>query len=117
MKPQIMPNASTGIRNTNKILKRLIKDHCKAYEEECRWCFAIDLQRVKANLVVKYNFPDATILHMKCPRCGGEYSYYFREWGEDYIKERIMTLHPEIRERITDDMIRTINYLLWPEDA
>ena len=105
-----------NVDNEVNISKQSINDHCEADWEECRWCFAIDLQRVKAKQISKYDFPDATILHMKCPRCGGEYSYYFRAWGEDYIKERIVTLHPEIQERLTDDMIRIINDRLWPED-
>ena len=102
--------------NAVNIPEQLIKDHRKADWKECRWCFAIDLQRVKAKQIAKHNFPDATILHMRCPRCGGEYSYYFRAWGEDYIKERIVALHPEIQERITNELIRLINGRLWPED-
>jgi hypothetical protein len=96
-------------------LKQLIKDHLEAYEEECRWCFAIDLHRAKAKLIDQYNFPDATIIHMKCDRCGGEYSYYFTVWGEDYTKQRIARLYPELEGEISDDMIVETNSRLWPE--
>jgi hypothetical protein len=109
-------DAYLRIETKAKTPEQLIKDHRDADWEECRWCFAIDLQRVKAKQIAKYDFPDVTILHMKCERCGGEYSYYFRAWGEDYIKERMVVLHPEIGEHITDDMIQIINDQLWPED-
>jgi len=45
-------------------LKQLIKDHSEASEEECRWCFAIDLQRVKVEEIAQYDFPDATLVHL-----------------------------------------------------
>ncbi len=95
-------------------LRQLIKEH-RENEEECRWCFAIDLKRVKAEVIDRQNLPDATVLHLKCPKCGGEFSYYIRAWGQDYIKERIEKLHPELAGHITEDMISIINDRLWPE--
>jgi hypothetical protein len=95
-------------------LKNLIESHLEE-EKECRWCFAIDLQRVKANKIAQYDFPDATVLHLKCPRCGGESSYYIRIWGEDYIRNIVLTLHPEPEGRIDDNLVGEINDRMWPE--
>ena len=39
--------------------RQLIKEHREEGETECRWCFAIDLQRVKANIIGQHNFPIA----------------------------------------------------------
>lgn len=96
-------------------LKQLIKDHREASEGECRWCFAIDLQRVKVEEIAQYDFPDATLVHLKCPKCGGEFSYYIRAWGEDYLRNRILKLHPEMEGRIEGNLIRVINDRMWPE--
>ena len=79
-------------------LKNLIESHLKE-EEECRWCFAIDLQRVKADTIAQYDFADATVLHLRCPRCSGEFSYYIRAWGEDYIRNIVLKLHPQLKGR------------------
>jgi hypothetical protein len=110
------PRARSITSSQTKKINKLFKAHREANWEECRWCFAIDLQRVKAKEIAKYDFPDATILSMKCDRCGGEYSYYFRVRGEDYIKERMIALHPDIQGHVTDDKIRAINHRLWPGD-
>jgi len=72
---------------------------------ECRWCFAIDLQRVKAIEIAEYKLHDALIVHMKCNRCGGEYSSYTRIGDEEYIKERIISLYPEIQETVIHNII------------
>ncbi len=90
-------------------LNQLTKDHLKDGETECRWCFAVDLQRVKANIIAQHDFPDATVLHLKYPKCGGEFSYYIRAWGEDYLRNIILKLHPELEGRIDDNLIRKIN--------
>lgn len=95
-------------------LKQLIKDH-RENIGECRWCFAIDHKRIKAKEIAKQDFPDATVLHLKCDRCGGEFSDYFNIWGEDYIRERMAALHPEFVGQISDDEITAINSLLWPK--
>ena len=95
-------------------LKQLIKSHVEE-EQECRWCFAIDLQRVKADEIAHYDFPDAMVLHFRCPRCGGEFSYYIRAWGEDYLRNIILKLHPELEGSIDDNLIREINDRMWPE--
>jgi len=96
-------------------IKEITRDHVEALEPECRWCFAIDLQRVRADIIAQHDFPDATVLHLRCPRCGGEFSYYIRAWGEDYIRNIVLKLHPELEGRIDDNLIRKINDRMWPE--
>jgi hypothetical protein len=52
--------------------KEQIRKHTRAHLEygidECRWCFAVDLRRVKAIEIACYDTPDATLLHYYCPR-------------------------------------------------
>ena len=100
--------------NKNEIVK-ILKEHVEDGETECRWCFAIDLQRIKANIVAQEDYPDATVLHLKCPKCDGEFSYYIRAWAEPYLKDRITKLHPEIEGKISDDLLSEINDRMWPE--
>jgi uncharacterized C2H2 Zn-finger protein len=96
---------------------QLTKKHLEEGMDECRWCFAVDMERVKARKVAQYDFPDATVIHLKCPRCGGEFSYYIRAWGENYIQNIVLKLHPELEGRIDDNLIREINNRMWPEFA
>ena len=95
--------------------RQLIKEYREEGETECRWCFAIDLQRVKANIIGQYNFPDATVLHLKCSRCDSEFSYYTRGWSEPYLRNIILKLHPKLEDKIDDNLIRKINDRMWPE--
>ena len=95
-------------------IKQLIEAH-REEEEECRWCFAVDLQRVKANTIAQFDFQDAMVLHLKCPRCEGEFSYYIREWSEPYLWNIISNLHPELEGRINHDLFNEINDRIWPE--
>jgi hypothetical protein len=94
---------------------------CALYHEEgmdeCRWCFAVDMEGVKARKITQYDFPDATVIHLKCPRCCGESSYYIRAWGEDYIRNIVLKLHPELEGRVDDNLMREINNRMWPEFA
>jgi hypothetical protein len=39
-------------------------DHLEAVEPECRWCFAIDMERVKVETITQYDFEDALLLHL-----------------------------------------------------
>ena len=100
--------------NKNETAK-VIKEHVEDGETEYRWCFAVDLYRVKADIIAQYDFPDAMVLHLKCSRCGGEFSYYSRGWGEPYLKGIIMKLHPELEDKVDDDLIGKINDRMWPE--
>ena len=94
-------------------IKALAKAHLEAEAGECRWCFAIDLQRVKAKEIARYDFPDATVFHYSCPRCGGEFSEYINGWGEDYMKERISRLYPELEGHISDDFFSEANHRVF----
>ena len=37
-------------------VKKLIRAHLEEGEAECRWCFAVDMYGVKANIIGQYNF-------------------------------------------------------------
>jgi transcription initiation factor IIE alpha subunit len=89
--------------------RQITKAHLEDGIDECRWCFAVDMERVKGNEIARYDFPDSTLLHFSCPRCGGEFSLYVPGWGEGYIKKIIRRLHPEIGEDIDDELFREVN--------
>ena len=96
-------------------VSQITRAHLEEGMNECRWCFAVDMERVKAKKIAQHDFPDAIVIHLKCPRCGGESSYYIRIWGEDYIRNVLLTLHPELETGIKDSLIREINDRVWPE--
>ena len=103
-----------GTMDQNNI-KNIVETHLGALEPECRWCFAVDLERVKGNEIARYDFPDATLLHFSCPRCGGEFSLYINGWGETYVKEKIHKLHPELGGNISDELFKEVNdRVLYP---
>ena len=89
--------------------RQRIQDHLKNQDLECRWCFAVDMKSVKTEVITQYNFPDAMVLHMRCPKCGGECSYYSPGWGETYVKGIISKLHPELGDKIEDELFEEIN--------
>ena len=100
--------------NKNQV-RQVTRAHLEEGLDECRWCFAVDLERIKGNEVARFDFPDATLLHFSCPRCGGEFSQYINGWGEDYVKKTISKLHPELGGRISDQLFREVNdRVLWP---
>jgi len=96
-------------------IKELVKAHLEAEEPECRWCFAVDMQRVKGKIIAQYNFPDGMVLHLSCPRCGGEFSYYAEIWEADYLKNIIFKLHPELENNVADELFKEINDRVFPE--
>ena len=100
--------------NKNKVTK-IIKEHLEGGETECRWCFAVDMERVKGEIIATSNYPDATLVHLSCPRCGGKFTLYFHAWGEDYLKNIISKLHPELEGRIDDNLFNEINDRVWPK--
>jgi hypothetical protein len=95
--------------------KKLLRSHLEAEEPECRWCFAIDMQRVKGKIVAQYNFPDGMVLHLSCSRCGGDFSFYTEGWSEDYLKNVIFKLHPELENNVSDELFKEINDRVLPE--
>ena len=95
--------------------KELFRNHLEQGVDECRWCFAVDLERVKGDEIARYDFPDATVLHFSCPRCGGEFSQYINGWSETYAKEKINKLHPELGGIISDKLFKEVNdRVLYP---
>ena len=83
-------------------IMELTRLHLKAAEPECRWCFAIDMERVWGKIAAQYDFPDATLFHLECPRCLGEWSYYYIIFGGEYLGARICKLHPELKGKIDE---------------
>jgi len=73
------------------------------------------MERVPERIVAQYNFPDSTLLHLSCPRCGGEFTLYIEAWDEPYLKNIINRLHPELQDRISDELFNEINDRVWPE--
>ncbi len=99
----------------NKVVVEITRAHLKANEPECRWCFAVDMQRIPGKIKAKYCFPDGLLLHLSCPRCGGEFTYYSEGWEEDYLKNIIMKLHPEFGCEIDKELLDRTNSLVFPE--
>ena len=97
-----------------KQMRELIRAHLEE-EAECRWCFAIDKQRVAGKEIAQYHFPDALLLHYSCPRCGSEWSVYSEGWTQEYLNERMYELHPEWKGNIGDEQAREILDLVVPE--
>ena len=97
--------------------EKITKDHLEEGIDECRWCFAVDMKRVKGIELARHDFPDATLWHFLCPRCGGEFSQYSNGWSETYVKEKINKLHPELGSIISDELFREVNdRVLFPPD-
>lgn len=103
------------VRLDKNQIRELINAHLEAEEPECRWCFAVDMQRVKGKIIDQYNFPDGMVLHLSCPRCGGEFSYYAEIWEEDYLRNIISKLHPELGKNLEDKLFKEMNDRVFPE--
>ncbi len=99
----------------NEKTKQAIEAHLSAEEPECRWCFAVDMQRVKGKIIAQYDFPDAMVLHLSCPRCGGEFTHYAEIWEADYLRDIIFRLHSE-RRTLDEKDFREINRRVFPEN-
>lgn len=108
-----MPEEKAGLDDNQA--RDLIKAHLKAESPECRWCFAIDMQRVKGNIIGQNNFSDALLLHLSCPRCGGEFSHYAEIWEESYLRNIISKLHPDLGDNLTEESFREMNDRVFPE--
>ena len=95
--------------------RELIDAHLEAPEPECRWCFAIDRVRVKGEIIAQCSFSDALLLHLKCPRCGGEFTFYSEGVDDEILKGLIFRLHPELEGRLGEERFNGILRLLFPE--
>ena len=58
--------------------------------------------------ISRHLYADALFIHLRCPRCGGEFTLYSPGWDEDYLKERIVKLHPELEDRMDDSLLNEI---------
>jgi hypothetical protein len=94
--------------------RQLIKEHLESVGE-CRWCFAIDLERVPGTLVAQHDYSDGMLLQYQCSRCGGEFTVYSQGFDEPYLKERIRKLHPELGGVIDDEVFEEIIDCVCPE--
>lgn len=99
----------------NNQFDAVLTAHLEALDPECRWCFAIDMERVKGEIIGRHNAPDAMLLHLSCPRCGGEWSEYIRIVGEEYLRDRIKRLPPELEGKNIYQECREALDRLWPE--
>ena len=98
-------------------VRQLTKAHLEEGLDECRWCFAVDLERVKGLLFARYEFPDGCLEYRYCPRCKGEYSVYVPVWGEAYVKEHIVALHSGISGQIDQALFDHVNdRVLYPSN-
>ena len=99
----------------SKEYNEILRAHLEALEPECRWCFAIDMERVKGEVIAQYDFEDGMVLHLACPRCGGEWSEYIRVFTGEYLRDRIYRLHPEFEGKKVDQEFEEAVQRLWPE--
>jgi len=99
----------------SKEFDEAVRAHLEALEPECRWCFAIDLERVNGDVIAQYDFEDGMVLHLLCPRCGGEWSEYIRVFTGEYLRDRIRALHPELPRTAVDQKFAEAIRRVWPE--
>lgn len=85
-----------------KDFDKTLEAHLKAVPCECRWCFAIDGRRVAGEEVNFFSFPDLIVVHLRCPRCGGEFTYVSEGFEMGYLVERICTLYPQLSSFIRE---------------
>ena len=66
------------------------------------------LERIEGEEISRHLCADSLFIHLRCPRCDGEFTLYSPGWSEDYLKERIVELHPEIEDRIDNELLNGI---------
>jgi hypothetical protein len=99
----------------DKQFDNVLRAHLEAVDPECRWCFAISKERVKGEIIAQHDFPDAMLLHLSCPRCGGEWSEYIQGFQGEYLRSRISTLYPELEGESAEQAFEQAIGRLWPE--
>jgi hypothetical protein len=72
------------------------------------------MERVKGEEIAQYDFEDGMLIHLWCPRCGGEWSEYIRVFTGEYLRDRIYNLHPELKGRNVDQEFKEAVHRLWP---
>lgn len=78
----------------------ILEDHLGAVPFECRWCFAVDRERIGGEIISDYHFPDLSVIHLRCPRCGGEFTYVSEGFERSYLLERVCALYPQLSSLI-----------------
>ena len=96
-------------------IEDILRAHLEAVEPECRWCFAIDMERVKGEIIAQYDFSDAMVLLLACPRCGGYWTEYVRGFSREYLREHVHKLHPQLEGENIDQKFEEAIDRLWPE--
>lgn len=91
----------------------VLRVHLEAVEPECRWCFAVDIEKVQGKTIAQYDFEDGMLIHLSCPRCGGEWSEYIRVFTGEYLRDRIYSLHPELKGKNVDQEFEVAVHRLW----
>ncbi len=79
----------------------ILEAHLGALPFECRWCFGIDGERVGGEVIKTHFFPDLQVTHLRCPRCGGEFTSVNEGFEGGYLEERICKLYPELSAFVT----------------
>jgi hypothetical protein len=102
-------NVQLKIQAEREQTKNLTKAHLEEGIDECRWCFAVDFQRIVGKEIARYNFPDGTLWHFSCPRCGGEFSLYSAGYEKQYLLGMINKLHPELKGEVSDELFDLVN--------
>lgn len=102
-------NAQLMIKTDREQIRKLTKSHLEEGIDECRWCFAVDLQRVVGKEIARYDFPDGTLWLYSCPRCGGEFSLYSEGYSAAYLLNKIEKLHPELKGNVSDELFNQMN--------
>ena len=93
---------------SNEKVKQLTEAYLDEGITECRWCFAIDLERIKGEEISRHLYVDSLFFHLRCPGCEGEFTLYSPSWGEDYLRERISKLHPELKDGMDNELLNEI---------
>jgi hypothetical protein len=108
--PRVLPMMEIGRNRMERDqIRKIIKAYLEEGIEECRWCLAVDMKRITGREIAVYNFPDGTLIHYACPRCGGEYSLYVNGWSDQYLRSVIMKLHPELEGNISYELLNEVN--------
>jgi hypothetical protein len=90
-------------------MRALTRAHLEEGLNECRWCFAVDLERVAGKEVARYDLPDAIVWLFLCPRCGGEFSLYSEGYEAEYLQRIVKKLHPELEDNVSDELFTQAN--------
>ena len=92
-----------------------LRQHLETANPECRWCWAVDGERVEGKGIAWTYLPDATLIYFSCPKCGGSWSEYLTGFDGEYLRERISVLHPEMTPDDVEQRFEEAIDRLWPQ--